>query len=188
MPTERNYWLMKSEPGTYSIDDLERVLAAPVNEIAVEPVGAQAREAFLAGVDCALPRGSGFVSGGTRLGEPVDPDAALDHVFGLVLVNDWSARDIQKWEYQPLGPFNAKNFASTIGPWIVTLEALAPFRVPGPPRGSDDPPVLVHGYQGELGMIEIAVRREADALVVRVRDQAPPFDPTGIPGDPARGD
>jgi fumarylacetoacetase len=75
----------------------------------------------------------GFFTGpGNRLGEPVPLDGAEERIFGLVLVNDWSARDIQKWEYQPLGPFNAKNFATSISPWIVTLDALEPFRCAGP--------------------------------------------------------
>ena len=66
------------------------------------------------------------------LGEPIPVDEAEEYIFGLVLLNDWSARDIQKWEYIPLGPFLAKNFASSISPWIVTLDALAPYRVEGP--------------------------------------------------------
>ena len=71
----------------------------------------------------------GFVTGpGNRLGEPIPPAKMRDHVFGLVLVNDWSARDVQAWEYQPLGPFLGKSFATTISPWIVTLDALEPFR------------------------------------------------------------
>ena len=67
-----------------------------------------------------------------HLGEPIPVDEAEDYIFGLVLFNDWSARDIQKWEYVPLGPFLAKNFASSISPWIVTLDALQPFKVDGP--------------------------------------------------------
>ena len=82
-------------------------------------------------VDFELEVGA-FVGPGNPLGEPVPVGEAQDHVFGLVLVNDWSARDIQRWEYRPLGPFLAKNFATSISPWIVTLEALAPFRVAGP--------------------------------------------------------
>ncbi len=75
----------------------------------------------------------GFVTGpGNNLGEPISVDNARDHIFGLVLVNDWSARDIQAWEYQPLGPFLGKSFATTISPWIVTLDALEPFRTKGP--------------------------------------------------------
>ena len=74
-----------------------------------------------------------------RLGQPIPIDQAVDHIFGMVLFNDWSARDIQKWEYVPLGPFLGKNFGSSISPWVVTMEALQPFRVQGPVQ---DPPVL----------------------------------------------
>ncbi|MER3375252.1 MAG: fumarylacetoacetase [Allomuricauda sp.] len=82
----------------------------------------------------------GFVCGkDTNLGESVSTAEAEDYIFGLVLFNDWSARDIQKWEYVPLGPFLAKNFASSMSPWIVTLEALEPFRVAGPKQ---EPKVL----------------------------------------------
>src|SRR5205814_5890432 len=71
-----------------------------------------------------------LIGPGNSLGERVPVDRAADHIFGLVLMNDWSARDIQAWEYQPLGPFLAKNFATSISPWVVTLEALEPFRKP----------------------------------------------------------
>jgi fumarylacetoacetase len=82
----------------------------------------------------------GFFTGpGTELGEPIAVERAPEHIFGMVLVNDWSARDIQKWEYVPLGPFLSKNFCTSISPWVVTLDALEPFRVPGPPQ---DPPPL----------------------------------------------
>jgi fumarylacetoacetase len=83
----------------------------------------------------------------TELGETVSTDNAEDHIFGMVLFNDWSARDIQKWEYVPLGPFLAKNFASSISPWIVTMEALDPFRVKGPEQQPEVLPYL--GYKGE---------------------------------------
>ena len=73
-----------------------------------------------------------FVGKGNDLGEPIPIGETLDHIFGLVLVNDWSARDIQKWEYVPLGPFLGKSFATTISPWIVTLDALEPFRCAAP--------------------------------------------------------
>lgn len=63
------------------------------------------------------------------LGDPIPISRAHEHIFGMVLMNDWSARDIQKWEYVPLGPFLAKNFATTISPWVVTMEALQPFAV-----------------------------------------------------------
>jgi fumarylacetoacetase len=80
-----------------------------------------------------------YVGVGNELGETVPVTDAWRRIFGFCLVNDWSARDIQKWEYQPLGPFLAKNFATTVSPWVVTREALEPFRVAGPPRAADDP-------------------------------------------------
>jgi len=83
-----------------------------------------------------------FVGAGNALGVPVPVAEAERHVFGLCLVNDWSARDIQPWEYQPLGPFLAKNFATTVSPWVVTLEALAPFRAPAFARPPGDPAPL----------------------------------------------
>ncbi|OKL56245.1 Fumarylacetoacetase [Talaromyces atroroseus] len=79
-----------------------------------------------------------FVSTGNKLGQPVPIDKAEDHIFGLVLMNDWSARDIQAWEYVPLGPFNAKNFATTITPWVVLIDALEPFRAQGLEPGNRD--------------------------------------------------
>ena len=82
----------------------------------------------------------GFITGpGNELGTSISTADAPDHVFGFVLVNDWSARDIQRWEYQPLGPFLGKSFATSISPWVVPLAALEPFRVPAPPQ---DPPPL----------------------------------------------
>jgi fumarylacetoacetase len=83
-----------------------------------------------------------FIGPGNALGQPIPIAEAEQHVFGLCLVNDWSARDIQSWEYQPLGPFLAKNFATSISPWIVPLEALAPYRVPVVERSSGDPAPL----------------------------------------------
>ncbi|WP_282113123.1 fumarylacetoacetase [Maribacter stanieri] len=90
----------------------------------------------------------GFVVGkSTELGERVSTKQAAEHIFGLVLFNDWSARDIQKWEYVPLGPFLGKSFASSMSPWIVTLEALEPFKVQGPEQ---QPEVLSYlKYEGE---------------------------------------
>jgi fumarylacetoacetase len=83
-----------------------------------------------------------FVGCGSELGETVSLENAEKHIFGLCLVNDWSARDIQAWEYQPLGPFLAKNFATSISPFVVTMEALAPFRVPAFERPEGDPAPL----------------------------------------------
>jgi fumarylacetoacetase len=86
----------------------------------------------------------GFVTGGpgNRLGEPLDVARAEESIFGLVLVNDWSARDIQAWEYQPLGPFLGKSFATSISPWVVPLAALQPYRVEGPPQSPPPLPYL----------------------------------------------
>lgn len=85
-----------------------------------------------------------YVSRGNELGTPVPLEESENHILGLSLVNDWSARDIQAWEYQPLGPFLAKNFATTVSPFVVTLEALEPFRVPAFERDPDDPQPLDH--------------------------------------------
>jgi fumarylacetoacetase len=92
-------------------------------------------------VDYELEMGF-FIGPGNSLGEPIPIDEALDHVFGLVLVNDWSARDIQKWEYVPLGPFLSKSFGTSISPWVVTIEALEPFRKPGPTQNPTPLPYL----------------------------------------------
>ncbi len=83
-----------------------------------------------------------FIGPGNSLGVPVAIPDAASHLFGLCLVNDWSARDIQKWEYQPLGPFLAKSFATSVSPWVVTMEALAPYRVPAFRRSPGDPAPL----------------------------------------------
>jgi fumarylacetoacetase len=83
-----------------------------------------------------------FVAGGNAMGSAIPLADAEKHIAGLVLVNDWSARDLQAWEYQPLGPFLAKNFATTVSPWVVTLDALAPFRAPARARAADDPSPL----------------------------------------------
>ena len=93
------------------------------------------------------------------LGEPIDINEAEDYIFGLVLLNDWSARDIQKWEYVPLGPFLGKNFASSISPWIITLDALKPFRVKGPKQ--DPKPLSYLQYEGEGSFdinLEVAIK------------------------------
>lgn len=83
-----------------------------------------------------------FIGTPSPLGEPIPVTDSLNHVFGMVLVNDWSARDIQRWEYQPLGPFLAKNFGTSISPWIVTLEALEPWRCAGPEQNPAPLPYL----------------------------------------------
>jgi fumarylacetoacetase len=85
-----------------------------------------------------------WIGPGNALGTNIPIGEAGDHIAGFCLLNDWSARDFQMWEYQPLGPFLAKNFHSTISPWVVTIEALAPFRIAQPPRPKGDPRPLVY--------------------------------------------
>jgi fumarylacetoacetase len=85
-----------------------------------------------------------WVAGGNALGETVPLAEAEGRLFGVSLLNDWSARDVQAWEYQPLGPFLAKNFLTTVSPWVVTMEALAPFRGPRPERAVGDPAPLAY--------------------------------------------
>jgi fumarylacetoacetase len=96
------------------------------------------------------------------LGEPVGIDAAPSHIFGMVLLNDWSARDLQQWEYVPLGPFNSKTFATSISPWVVTMEALEPFRVASPTQEPQPLPYLQQ--RGKNGVdIELEVKLQPHA-------------------------
>lgn len=107
----------------------------------------------------------------SRLGAPVPVSRAEDHLFGLVLMNDWSARDIQQWEYVPLGPFNGKNFATTISPWVVPMAALAPFRVRGPEQSPAPLPYLRQEEPRGLALdlaAAIAVEGGAPETVSRV--------------------
>lgn len=85
-----------------------------------------------------------WVGEGNELGQPIPIGEAADHIAGYCLLNDWSARDVQAWEYQPLGPFLAKNFLTSVSPWVVSADALAPFRTPMPPRPAGDPRPLPH--------------------------------------------
>jgi fumarylacetoacetase len=115
----------------------------------------------------------GFVIGkGNALGEPIPIQDAEQFIFGLCLLNDWSARDIQAWEYQPLGPFLSKNFATSLSPWVVTLEALAPFRSAPAPRAEGDPaplPYLTDATQVQQGAID--VQMEVLLRTHRMRDE-----------------
>lgn len=119
-----------------------------------------------------------FVGPGNRLGDSIAVDGAEEHLVGACLVNDWSARDIQSWEYQPLGPFLAKNFGTTISPWVVTFDALAPFRVAAATRPAGDPPPLPYltsaadARSGALDVtleVWLASRQMRDAGVPAVR-------------------
>lgn len=101
-----------------------------------------------------------FIGKGNALGQPIPIAEAERHIFGFCLVNDWSARDIQSWEYQPLGPFLAKSFATTISPWIVSMEALAPYRVAAAKRPEGDPAPLGYLAQPETGRAAIDLKLE----------------------------
>lgn len=117
-----------------------------------------------------------FVGPGNAPGEAIPVRSALDHAFGLVLLNDWSARDIQAWEYQPLGPFLAKNFSTSISPWVVTLQALAPFRTRAAPRPAGDPAPLPHLDDPEdmrRGGIDVWIEVSLRSAAMRKADAAP---------------
>lgn len=116
-----------------------------------------------------------FIGRGNRLGHSIAIEQAEEHVFGLCLLNDWSARDIQAWEYQPLGPFLAKNFATTISPWIVTLEALAPFRSAWT-RPAEDPqplPYLDAPSLRKSGAVDMTLQAELETATMRSSNLAP---------------
>lgn len=156
-----------------SIRVSEHSFARPMGQIlpagGVEPVvGPSAR------LDYELEVGI-FIGAGNALGTRVPIERAEEHVFGLCLLNDWSARDIQAWEYQPLGPFLAKNFATTISPWIVTLEALAPFRVPwSRPAGDPQPlPYLDAPQVRARGGIDVQLEVALQTQAMRARHDPP---------------
>jgi fumarylacetoacetase len=116
-----------------------------------------------------------FIGTGNALGHPVGIDGAEQHVFGLCLLNDWSARDVQAWEYQPLGPFLAKNFATTLSPWVVTLEALAPYRTPwSRPTGDPQPLAYLDSPQvRQSGAIDMHLEAWIDTARMRAAGTPP---------------
>jgi len=127
--------------GQSKAPDAERPSFGPAKKLDFE-----LEDAFIVGV-------------GNALGEPIPLAAAEDHIFGMVLMNDWSARDLQQWEYVPLGPFNAKSFGTSISPWVVTLDALEPFRVAGPEQVPE--PLAYLRQRGNHGFdihLEVALR------------------------------
>jgi fumarylacetoacetase len=135
--------------------DLHRPCGQTKADDAAEPTFGPSRN-----VDLELEMGF-FVGPGNRLGEPIPIAQAEEHIFGLVLVNDWSARDIQKWEYVPLGPFLAKNFGTSISPWVVPLEALEPFRVAGPAQDPKPLPYLQSSRPGSYDIhLEVTLQSE----------------------------
>jgi fumarylacetoacetase len=117
-----------------------------------------------------------WIGPGNALGSTVPIGEAASHIAGFCLLNDWSARDIQGWEYQPLGPFLAKNFMTTISPWIVTPEALAPFRIPQTPRADDDPkplPNLWSTHDQAEGAIDLELEVLIATSAMRAEGTAP---------------
>jgi fumarylacetoacetase len=117
-----------------------------------------------------------YVARGNPLGEPIPISRAGDHLWGMCLVNDWSARDIQSWEYQPLGPFLAKNFATSVSAWVVTFDALAPFRAQSAPRAAGDPaplPYLTDESDSRSGGFDVTVEVWLRSAKMRERGEAP---------------
>jgi fumarylacetoacetase len=117
-----------------------------------------------------------FIGPGNALGEPVMLDEAEERIVGLCMLNDWSARDVQAWEAQPLGPFLAKNFATTISPWVVTLDALVPFRCPAFQRQTDDPvplPYLSSEMNARTGGLDLRLEVHLSSERMRAAGTAP---------------
>jgi len=115
-----------------------------------------------------------YIGAATKRGEPVAVGQAWEHVFGVSLLNDWSARDIQAWEYQPLGPFLAKSFATSVSPWVVTAEALAPFRARAFQRPADDPEALpyLHDRADQMsGGVSVHIDAFLRSAAMREREQ-----------------
>ena len=162
------------------------VSGAPVTP-ALRPAAHRGRRAAVVRADAAARRRGGagrYVGAGNRRGRPIRLDDAERHVAGLCLVNDWSARDLQAWEAQPLGPFLSKSLATSLSRWLVPLDALAPFRCPAA-RPPDDPPPLPHLAPGERRRRRH--RRHGGGLT-RERRDAPPrprataLEPRRVPG------
>jgi fumarylacetoacetase len=116
-----------------------------------------------------------FIGNGNAQGSAIPIADAEAHIFGLCLLNDWSARDLQAWEYQPLGPFLAKNFATTLSPWIITLQALAPFRVPlVRPEGTAPPLAYLDSPENrDAGAIDIRLEALVQTPAMRSRSEPP---------------
>jgi fumarylacetoacetase len=137
---------------------------------AVEPVFGPSLK-----LDFELELGT-WIASGNALGEPIPIGRADEHVAGLCLLNDWSARDIQRWESAPLGPFLAKNFCTTVSPWIVTAEALAPFRIAQPPRPAGDPrplPYLWDDADQKCGAFDIELEAWLSTAAARAKKLPP---------------
>jgi fumarylacetoacetase len=119
-----------------------------------------------------------YIGTGNSLGSTIDVDEAERHIFGVSLVNDWSARDIQAWEYQPLGPFLGKSFATTVSPWVVTMDALAPYRVPLAARADGDPEPLP--YLSSQNNREQGIDVQLEVYLTTQRMRAAAVDPVRL--------
>jgi fumarylacetoacetase len=116
-----------------------------------------------------------WIGHGNALGKAIPIDEAFDHIAGFCLLNDWSARDFQAWEYQPLGPFLAKNFHSTVSPWVVTAEAMAPFRMAQPVRPQGDPRPLPYLWdEADQAQGALAIDLEVHLLTEAMRSTGAP--------------
>jgi fumarylacetoacetase len=115
-----------------------------------------------------------YIGMGNAVGRPIGIDEAERHIFGIGLVNDWSARDIQAWEYQPLGPFLGKSFATSVSPWVVTMDALAPFRVPIAPRPAGDPDPLPYLTSVDAARSAIDLKLEVHISTASMRRRSLP--------------
>ena len=112
-----------------------------------------------------------YIGEGNPLGTPIPVDSAESHIFGLCVLNDWSARDLQSWEYQPLGPFLAKSFATSVSPWIVPLAALESYRVPGPERTAGDPEPLPYLRSSSCATDGIHLTVSVSLCSAKMRDE-----------------
>jgi fumarylacetoacetase len=124
-------------------------------------------------LDHELEMGVFFGGQGNALGSRIPVSKAAEHLFGCVIVNDWSARDVQKWEYQPLGPFNAKNFCTSVSPWVVTLEALRPYCIPGPARKETDPSMLDYLRWSDDFVVDVKLEVLIASAAMREKGMAP---------------
>jgi fumarylacetoacetase len=147
--------------------DVERPRGQTRSDDAAPPVFGPTK-----GLDFELELGF-FVGPGNRLGEPVPIAEAAEHLFGFCLVNDWSARDVQRWEYVPLGPFLAKNFATSVSPWVVPCEALAPFRVAGEPQRGENPEPFPYLRQEEPRVLDLVLEVLLETEQMRAEGIAP---------------
>lgn len=174
-PLLRNYkWVPIAYHGrASSISISGREFQRPMGQI-LPPGADEPRVAASQRLDYELEVGI-FIGKGNSPGERVSIEHAEEHVFGLCLLNDWSARDIQAWEYQPLGPFLAKNFATTISPWIVALEALAPFRLPWmrPPESPQPLPYLDCEALRSTGSIDVQLEAYLETARMRAANLTP---------------